>query len=336
MAQLDLHYLGSFQKGTRLTTENPTEEVWSRLSLHGSLDYLHDALKVTKLPKDKAAKYVAMRMRQATEFRGAYRGATLLTAPLTLYYAFLNLTRACLAIQAETISTAAHGLRFTRKPKILECQAQLKLGTFTDYLTANSVNWNSDTAISLDDCISRIIETGTEYFEVGGKPPLAVPIAVKAMRTGKTLFHFNEEWSGGKDHFRERWQSEYPSLIGHCSLEAEGCTLRIHEAEEPNSLDEVSNLCNRLLEVNLIWSDIPMWFTIRRTNSGLVWPRPAYYLAALFILSSLVRYEPDLLFEEISQNSKWVWFFKRFLEKAERFFPHLMFNWIHNGVHFFG
>jgi len=130
MAKLDFHYLGSFQKGLRLTTENPTEEVWSRFDLYSSLDYLNDNLDVTKIPKDEATRYVATRIRQALEFRASAGPGTLLSAPLSLYYAFLNLTRACLVIYPETFSVPSHGLQFNKRANILECTATLQKRNF--------------------------------------------------------------------------------------------------------------------------------------------------------------------------------------------------------------
>jgi hypothetical protein len=105
--------------------------------------------------------------------------------------------------------------------------------------------------------------------------------------------------------------------------------------KEPDSLDGVASLCTQMLEINLIPSTTPTWFTVRQTNPDLVWPRAAYYFVALFILSSIVRYQPELMYQVTSTHSKWDWLLRRFMATAERFYPHLMFNWIHNAVYSF-
>ena len=53
---------------------------------------------------------------------------------------------------------------------------------------------------------------------------------------------------------------------------------------------------------------------------------------ALFILSSIVRYQAELMYQVTSTHSKWDWLLRRFMATAERSYPHLMFNCIHNAV----
>ncbi len=333
---VDLHYLGSFQKGIRLVSEQPVEDIWSRLGLYGSVEYLDENLTLAKrsITKDTLVEYIAVRMRQAIELRMATRQASLLTAPLTLYYSFLNLTRACMAIQEEELSTG-HGLRFKEDTQLLTCRARLEDGTFTDYLKCTGISWKKGLEVPLDECLSRIIETSEDYYTATRNPPLVSPVRVEAHRSGKMFLHFREDWVGGEAHFRANWQDEFPSPVPFCELEPTGCVLRVQHDKEPDSLQHVEGLCNRMLEINLIPSMEPTWFLIRRTDPNLVWGRAAYYIAALFILSSVIRYQPELMLRVTSTNSKWNWFLRRFVDRAERFYPHLMFNWIMGQVYFF-
>jgi hypothetical protein len=73
-------------------------------------------------------------MRQAIELRAATREATLLTAPLSLYYSVLNLTRASLAIREDGLDSKRHGLFFDQDPDILQCRAKVTDGTFASIL----------------------------------------------------------------------------------------------------------------------------------------------------------------------------------------------------------
>ena len=58
--QIDLGYIGPFQSGLRISTENALEEIWSRLALYGSPDYINENLTVngTKAPPKFANSYV--------------------------------------------------------------------------------------------------------------------------------------------------------------------------------------------------------------------------------------------------------------------------------------
>ena len=335
-SEATLSYSGSFQDGIHLTTENPLEEIWSFLALYGSEEYLREKVTDAK-NKDALADYVAVRIRQAIGLREAAREATLLTSPLTLYYSVLNVTRACMAIREEILESKHHGLIFEQDPQILSCGAKVIEGTFSQYLNIAGSAGKKRVQISLLDCLSRIIEISPEYPLVAGDPSYACSVWVEASHSGKTVLHFSPDEVGGEQHFHACWELEYPGLIPFCELESSGgCKLKIKADKEPNSQQDVASLCSQILEVNLIQTVQPKWFIVRQTNPDLAWPRPAYYFAALFILGNIVRYQPELMYQVTSTHSKWDWFFRRFMVAAERFFPHLMFNWIHKTVYFFG
>ncbi len=67
---------------------------------------------------------------------------------------------------------------------------------------------------------------------------------------------------------------------------------------------------------------------MRQTDPSLVFPRPAYYFVTLFILGSVVRYEPELMLDTVDPNSLSGWLLKRVIQGAERFFPQLMLSWL--------
>jgi len=340
MAIVDYTYLGSLQTEKFLETENPMEEVWSILSLYGSEEFLQQNLILNKASsnKDALVDYIAVRIRQAGELRTATRQATLLTAPLTLYYSILNLTRACLAIEEEEFSTG-HGLKFKEDRSILNCHAEIVGGTFSKYLEVNGFQApKQKVKVSLDDCLSRIVEMAENYFTIVGKPSLVSPVRVKAFHTGKTFLTFRADAVEGVEHFGCHWRSEFPSLAPHCEqeLQPDECILKVKKEKEPNDYEGVCSLCKEMLETRLIFSDSnPTWAILRQTNSDLVWPRAAYYFAALFILSSIVRYQPELIYQINSANTKSNWLLLRFMATAERFYPHLMLNWIHKTNYFF-
>jgi hypothetical protein len=85
MAIIDSPYLGSFQKGINMTSEDLLEDVWESCRLYGSEEFLRENVTEVK-DMEALADYVAVRIRQANELREASREATLLTAPLSLYY----------------------------------------------------------------------------------------------------------------------------------------------------------------------------------------------------------------------------------------------------------
>jgi hypothetical protein len=335
MAIIDSSYIGSFQSGMPIASENPLEDVWSLLGLYASEEYIKEHI-TTVGNKGLVSRYVAVRMRQAIELRTATRGATLLTAPLTLYYSLLNLTRAAMAVRNDILSSKSHGLSFKNESSILKCRAEIKNGTFRDYLKIDGTELPEGIQVSLDDCLSRIIETASDYFNVADNPPLVSPVGVKAYRqSGNMFLKFSDTWID-KDRFHSHWQTDYPTLSDSCDLETEPGCLRVKDSKKPKNLQDVHSICSQILEVNLMPINEPTWFVVRVCDPNIVWPRPAYYLAASFILGNVVRYQPEVMYRITANHSKWGWLLRRFMVAAERFYPNLMLNWIHGTTYFFG
>ena len=96
-----------------MVCEVPLDEIWQRIGRFASVEYLRRTLqpRTAGINWDHHTQYTALRLQQAIEFRGASRAATILTRPLTLYYSFLHITRAFLALGPEIISRPGHGLK---------------------------------------------------------------------------------------------------------------------------------------------------------------------------------------------------------------------------------
>jgi hypothetical protein len=90
----------------------------------------------------------------------------------------------------------------------------------------------------------------------------------------------------------------------------------------------------QMLEINLIPSTTPTWFAVSQTNPHLVWPRAAYYFMALFILSSIVRYQPELMYQVTSTIPNGIGCYACLWPLVNDFIPILCFNWIHKAFIF--
>lgn len=248
----------------------------------------------------------------------------------------MNLTRACLGIRHDMLESIAHGLKFHRAQDILACSAEVSSnGTFAEYLKIAGTTPKKGMRISLDDCLARIIEISEDYHTAALKPGFVCPVAIEADHSGRMSLNFHEKVVE-EGRFRTHWELDYPSLVPFCELESSGCILTVKQKMKPNTLEEVSSLCEKMLDIDLIYRMEPIWFAVRHENLDLVWPRPAYYFAALFILGNIVRYEPELMFRVTSAHSKWAWMLQRFISAAERFYPNLMLNRVYDTVVFFG
>jgi len=319
---------GSFQQsGAKLETENPLEEVWSTVALHGSADFLQKHL--TPPVGHSVAPYIqyaGIRARQAVEFREAARQATLLTSPLSLYYSFLNLTRACLCLHSDIRHSRMHGLKFKSGPDLLNSGAELTRGTFTDYLDAAGYPQSFGNVVHLHEALARIIEIRWDYAQAYGGNSLVVPIDVEAYRGEQVVLRIPKS-AYDLSSATTNWSSELPSISGCCTLGSGENALET--TFTVSNMEDVSSFCSSRMQRDLLWREFAArWYLVRQTDPNLVLPRPAYYFVTLFILGSIVRYEPELMLDTVDPNSLTGWLIKRVVQVAERFFPQLMLSWL--------
>lgn len=336
--RLDPYYIGSFQIGPRLRAEDPLEELWSQIALYGSTNFLQETMTPDKTGIDfkMHTEYAAVRIRQAVELRSAVKRSTLLTGPLPLYYSFLNLIRAFLALVPEQIPKPTHGLKYGSKSSLLECEATVTKGTFEEYLTTRGVEDPVGIVLKFEDCIARIIEIEYEYKSFGkGPPSLVVPVRIRAKMVSKEVYLHFEPGDQTEAEFRSEWRRQYSRLADSCELQPEGMVLKVGTAFPTSNYNEVADFCAKKLWTDLILRDDATWYYIREPDARKVLPREAYYYIAMFILSNVVRYQPEVMLDVIQPGSHLGWLLGRFAKKAERFFPHLILNWATGTTTFF-
>jgi len=327
MSRIDLQYIGPLKRGLYQRSENPLEEVWSWIARFGITEWLQRSAKMEK-PWEDWGPYVVARVRQAVEFRTAARDISILTRPLPLYYSLLNLLRGFFAIAEARKLKTGHGLRFVEEDQanFFDMRAKFIDGTFTDYLDAKNIPHEKGTVITLGQAFSRIIEIGDKISPSVG-PYEVFQVSAEAWLSGKVRLHFHCP-PGEAAHFPTNWQKWFPKLKDLCSLDPPGTVLIVDRpAAETIGREEIVDFFHQTLEVNLSSSiDDSSWFAIRQTDPKLDLPRAACYFIGAFILSSAVRYRPESLLAISNPDSEAGWIVARFLNAAERYFPHLLLN----------
>ncbi|MDP2896587.1 MAG: hypothetical protein Q8Q12_08505, partial [bacterium] len=129
--------------------------------------------------------------------------------------------------------------------------------------------------------------------------------------------------------FRSKWESDFPTLPEVCTLEPEGNILRVKDTVDTGSQEAVSSFCVERLEADLVLRDVARWYLVRQVQPELVLPRPSYYFIALFILGSIVRYQPEVILGASSPYSQLGWLLGRLVGLAQRFYPQLMLRWLY-------
>jgi YaaC-like Protein len=329
-----LSWIGSFQD-TRLRyeSENPLEEVWSHIARYGTMSYLA-RLQPNRadIPWDEYRKYIQVRIRQAVELRQASHAGTILSAPLVLYYSFLNLTRALMAMGPEIMPKGHHGLKFLKGPTLLSSSAQLQEGTFTQYLETQGIRWTAGQHITLDDALGCIYEVLGDYLTLNQPKNAHIQlVGVDAKMRGPLTLIFHN-YPG---NFAEGWRADFPQLEGTCKFVADQRLEVVipgigAEAIATHGTDAVYGTIHQYLHERF-WCDLriretPAYMCLRTAALPLKLNRASYYYIAAFIMGSAVRYEPELVLAVAGTDSEEGLMLRRFLKQAERYFPNLKLN----------
>jgi len=329
MPFVDIPIPSSFQNGIVLQSENPLEEVWDRISWMTSKDRISSALSASVAPDQlsRCIDYSVPRFLQACELRKAKSQTTALTAPLLLYYSALNLTRGALALIKNVTPHSGHGLKFKEGADIFSCSAEIANGTYYDLLLANNINPRIGTSCSLMDALIRIVEISDDMVLANKPMSLIVPIYVLAYENKSLFLNF-------KNLDQSTWKETYPSLSPIADFVSEK-QLRINIVNQINA-KTVSEFCHKHLLTDLHYRDLtPQWFVLSKTEKGTDLSREGYYLIALFILSSIVRYSPEIMIEALRPERESSYIINRFIKNVERFYPQLIVNSIHNNHLYF-
>lgn len=323
-------YFGSFQIGDNVDTEDPLDAVWSYIERIASMDFLS-----SRCSKRENALYAAVRLRQAVEFRSASRTTTLVTRPLPLYYSALNLARAGIAVVTGRQATPAHGLRHVTSSDLLSNAAKVVPGTFADFVGALGSAAQPGHQVTLDECLAALPELADQYSAIPGQIGRAVPVSVGY--ESDLCLTFDPAFLPSDLVFASQWHLLFPKLADVCELgEPPSNTLVVKSSIDTFSYEAIGRFCSQHLEHRLSFGRTPLWYAIRQSPGQDVLPRAAYYLVGLFILSSMVRYQPELLAATDVAQSQTAWLLGRFLAAAERFLPQLLYSWIVGRDTYFG
>jgi YaaC-like Protein len=137
-----------------------------------------------------------------------------------------------------------------------------------------------------------------------------------------------------KGNFSSDWQTAFPDLADVCDYSSDN-KLLIKDKSLSQDYDRISDFLRRYSEPNLTFTNYAFWYKFRHDTSVIKLNRTAHYLAAVFILGSVARYEPELLLEVSTPGSELGWLLQRFLKMAERYFPQLKLMEVYNNEVYF-
>lgn len=329
-------YAGSFQHGRQVRSDDPLKAVWRYIERFGTLDSL------TKIATQHGhapalARVAALRVRQSVELWRSARGASPLTRPLLLYYSALNLVRGSLLSAKGDAGKPTHGLRYAAGSKLFDCSATItKGGTFPSLVQAVEPAAVTDgVQFTLQQVLAITPEMTQDYARLFDEPSGVIALTVRAyMDEGHPVSLGPAAGQGlGANDYRNNWQAMFPSLAAVCDFDDQGGQMVCREKLDDE--DAIAAFLHRTLWHDLRLRNNPVWFAARRDSALPSLPRLAAYLAGLFILSNVVRYEPEFLEPAIGTPTDIGYVLETFLDNAERFVPQLVIEMLTGGAFFF-
>lgn len=332
MNLVKIPFFESFQAGRIFRKGDPHMAAWKHVKRVGTLDNLERIASVSQLPKNVAG-IASLRIRQAIELYEASQNTSTLTRPLLLYYCVLNLVRGALLARHGESGSAAHGMRYTFGNDLLSCKAEItKNGTFPRLIQSIwgiHAEGTKNQSITLLQILAQIPELRHEFHLIGINTPSIAEVHVEAYVQSDTDLKYIIP-GVTPDEYAANWTSLLPWMSDKCKYKSGLMLTLLTQLDKP---DEIQDFCNQNLWRDLQWRQNPVWFDqIVRPNSTLL-PRVASYLAGLYILSNVSRYEPECLMPAI-ESTNLAFVIESFLDCAERNVPLLIIELLEGPTYF--
>jgi hypothetical protein len=263
----------------------------------------------------------SLKIQQAIELRSAASGTSALTKPLLLYYSALNLARGTLLAHLGDMGIPRHGLAYVAGPTLLECKAKVCDGTFLKFaqLLGTPPELLDRKEYTLRDLFAVIPEMLNEFQLLRSGESSCVFVTVRAIINGPTTLFFSVP-DLDEATFERDWKTLFPWMADVCDHSAPfTLKLKVQGLQVPL----VAEFCRTRLIPDLRRREDALWFDHRVTPGVALLQRLPAYIAVLFILSNISRYEPEVLDEPTSKLTDLGCFLNSFLDNAERFVPQL-------------
>lgn len=332
MDRMHIPFFGSFQTGRTYRKGDPHAAAWMFIKRIGTVDNLRRIAAACNTPTE-VAEVASLRIRQAIELHEAARNTSTLTRPLLLYYCALNLVRGVLLARHGEAGAATHGMRYKAGNDLLACTAEIsKVGTFpklVESIWEGHADTTKQQTITLKDALSQIPELRHEFRLIGITTSGVAEVHIEAFINAPTeLKYFIPEVNA--ESFEKNWQSLLPWMVDICRHSGD---MKLALFTSLHTLEGLQQFCSTHLWRELQPRQSAIWFDQVAHPSSVLLPRVASYLAGLFILSNVSRYEPEILMPAVEPTDL-AFVIESFLDCAERSIPLLVIELLEGPVYF--
>ena len=298
-----LQHLGFFEESVHFRTDNPIEEIWSFILRYSDINYLK---KVWKNRQDDEYIYVSICLKQAYEYYLASKGQTLNTKPLLLYYSFLSLSKAILFIINDERPPEYHGLckeQLNKEIKtindLLDFSAEINQGVFIKLAEAFDYKVSVGQRLTLGNFLFNTIELSYDLSQYFNKNPGFISPKVSAYINGEIKITFNNILDHKEDSiidFLTKLLTEFTSESKDSSLIFKS-NIGISEIGDKDYDTKATALLKKYFSFSALPDD-NYYININEYKM----PNLLAYYGIMYILSTIVRYKPDKLYQMINDK----------------------------------
>jgi len=333
------------------TLGDPEKVIWSSIRQLVSRGYCSDlAARVHGIRKKTARRYVAANVRlyvqQASEFYEMGSVAKPHTAPLTYYYAFLNLAKALCEFKAPNVhlrqESYRHGLSWTPKPHAVVYLPSERISIarrgvwhlLWEAIMGRRCDVTNPSQLRVSSLFSYCPEVSIEYQRTFGMPPRLLTLEQPTFRYAPAKEEIWTRFSVNKYALRDFLSG--PRLItlidngrgGYLEVQSPDKNLRTFESTT-GITDTGSGLYEAIypdvLKLNLFTTmeDRAIHYAIPlQDRLPIPLPQVSVLYSILFWLGSLVRYDPHSV-DFLMDSSAWI-LFDGFMSQSKLWLLELM------------
>ena len=320
------HYLFSFARSINVKTNKPLKNIWEYFLQISDLPYLN---RKWKEPTHEKRIKVSTHIKQAYEYYNSSQNVSLLTKPVLLYYSLHNLTKAFLELKGVQADLNYHGLcNCTTNEDFLKIHVFTNRGVFSALAGCLGYVFDSKELLSLEDFINNTVEGNqllSEYFDIPHK-------------------YLKIRWDGTFDGFIKldllNWKKVVSTqeelnkiLLDNTELledfvlcnEGEKLFLKSRVKCEKNNFNMLADELAKKYCTETVFCEEPNYIKLI-PKSKYFNPALGYY-GISFILSSIVRYNPEFVEKYFrTPISSYEFLISKLLELCERILPNLYIN----------
>jgi hypothetical protein len=213
---------------------------------------------------------------------------------------------------------------------LLDFSAETNNGIFKDLGAKIGVTLNNGQRLSMGDFFSNALELNHDYCLYFSKIPGFITAKVDTYVNGEINIVFTENILKTETGLAEKLIKKFEEF----SFENQGPTLVFKKRLDLKTLGnrefdvQASVLFKKYFSFS-VFSGSPYYVNInddsRRLSNALA------FFGIMYILSSVVRYKPDRMYKLLNEkNTSVTWMLSKICSTAERVYPNLMLNLLHN------